>query len=305
MFKEIFPYIISKKFVHIMEVFEDIDMEIDMGLIPDSEEDIDEEDIDDNEDNEDNEDDDPSFVPVGDNDNTSEGEEEKGRGRKRGKGRKRERKEEKEAPALMMNPADVREVFEKFVQESSTTRMTKKGKIVPSRIYLNKTERNAGRAHTKVVLTPIGANIRCHSTDVFQLQGNEVILDTATYPSDSTKDSINIGLRMMGGGHYLQQKKFNYELMRGFYNSNGQFQTAYIATVGNKQLGGAFLRMSVSTGKVLQITENQREIIPYAQRMALNFIACHRFHRWECGLLSLLPREIVQIIARELFVLLK
>jgi hypothetical protein len=298
-------------------------MEIDMRLLPESEEDVEDEvgdmvedemgdEMGDEVDNEvDNEDDDPSFVPVGgdEENDTSDGEE-----RKNGKGRKRQREKPKEAPLLNLNPAGVREEFRKFVQESKTTRTTKKGKIFPSRIYLKKTERDAGRAHTKVVLTPIGAKIRCHSTDVFRLEGDEIILDTATYPSDSTKDSINIGLRMMsdlttGGGYYLQQKNFSYLLMRGFYDSNGHYQSVHVATVGNKNDGGAYLRMDVRTGKVLQITENRREIMPYAQRhaqrMVVNFIACHRFHRWECGDLAIIPREIVDIIARKLFVLLK
>lgn len=256
----------------------------------------------------DDEENDPSFVLPADEDQKDCSEEDTDDDAlNRKKGRKRGRKEKKQPPPEWnCNVHNLHKAFSKFVKESSKTRKTEDGQIVPSRFYANKTERSAGRAHTKVVLTEFGANIRCHNTDVFKLQGDEIVLDTWTYPSDSTKDSINIGLRMMGdlrtgGGLFIQQKNFDYLLNRGYFDDSNQYQCVTVATVGNKRDGGAFLRMSASTGEVLQVTQNPREIMPYEQRVVLNFIACHRFHRKDCGLLAKLPREIVQMIARELF----
>jgi hypothetical protein len=115
----------------------------------------------------------------------------------------------KESAVLKAKDRRVFERAKQFVQYSSTA---KNG-------YWAKIERDAGRAHTKVIIDPVTeeAKVRCHDTDVININTlrGEATFDMS-YPSRSSADSIAIGLRFIneayGTAFDIRRKNWDWRL---------------------------------------------------------------------------------------------
>ena len=156
---------------------------------------------------------------------------------KKGKSKRSKSKSQKKLAKIEVDKAV--ENFRAFVQDSPKKVRDENGNVVPSRVFSKKTRRNAGRAHTVVIFggEEGESSIRCHETDVFRFSGNQFLLDTKSWPSRSTKESINIGLALIDPGLSLRQKNWEFLLER--YDSETQ-RTTHIATVGSMTDGDYF-----------------------------------------------------------------
>ena len=126
-----------------------------------------------------------------------------------------------------------------------------------SRMYGEKWVRDAGRAHTKIILDDITDNItvRCHETDVISINTlrGQMTLDMS-YMSKSTSDSISIGLG------FLSDLGFdNFSIKREKWNWNLYREGKKIHTFGNEREDGQFVPVQEQVSRVHLVNYEKKE----------------------------------------------